>query len=439
MGWVTVVAPELVLARVIGLELGVGILGLSDGKGPDPKGVAPTQGAFAAFSTIGPRIRPFSPLAKGHGAIGLDGFWVSGGFGAGLTGGAIRPTLRTSIGFDAISSAFAAGPYVGYFQMIEPDGGTRPEDARIAVFGLHGAFAPPARPIEVQTDRDKDGIPDARDACPDVPEDKDGVEDEDGCPELDADDDSDKDGIPDAVDRCPKVAEDNDGFEDADGCPDLDNDQDGIPDAKDLCPNEPEDKDGFQDADGCLDLDNDQDGFPDAVDRCPNEPETVNGFNDEDGCPDTEDLHVNGDFIVLDDRIHFDAGSAKVKVRSWALMQHLAQFLGAHAEYALVHVAGHADDTGTAPYNLALSEARARSVREILVRFGVESSRLTVEAYGDTHPRENGATVAARSANRRVEFNILTRAPLTTSGAVLATPQSASIPQSKAVGSGERP
>ena len=150
-GWggSAVVAPELVLARVIGLELGVGILGLSDGKGPDPKGVAPTQGAFAAFSTIGPRIRPFSPLAKGHGAIGLDGFWVSGGFGAGLTGGAIRPTLRTSIGFDAISSAFAAGPYVGYFQMIEPDGGTRPEDARIAVFGLHGAFAPPARPIEV--------------------------------------------------------------------------------------------------------------------------------------------------------------------------------------------------------------------------------------------------------------------------------------------------
>jgi len=84
----------------------------------------------------------------------------------------------------------------------------------------------------------------------------------------------------------PNDPEDKDGFQDTDGCPDLDNDGDGIPDAKDQCPNDPEDKDGFQDEDGCPDFDNDKDGIPDAADQCPNEPETVNGYADDDGCPD---------------------------------------------------------------------------------------------------------------------------------------------------------
>ena len=51
--------------------------------------------------------------------------------------------------------------------------------------------------------------------------------------------DTDGDGIPDTLDKCPNEPEDKDGFEDEDGCPDLDNDKDGIPDTSDLCPNEP--------------------------------------------------------------------------------------------------------------------------------------------------------------------------------------------------------
>ena len=199
-------------------------------------------------------------------------------------------------------------------------------------------------------DRDKDGIPDEQDKCPDFPEDKDGFEDQDGCPESD----NDRDGIPDTVDKCPNQAEDfddfkdddgcpdpdndedgvddahdlcptdkedkkqpmpfdgcpadktdtdgdgifdkddkcpkeqedKDGFEDLDGCPDLDNDDDGIPDEFDECPDRAEDMDGFEDEDGCPDVDNDKDGIPDAKDKCPNQPETINGFKDEDGCPD---------------------------------------------------------------------------------------------------------------------------------------------------------
>nr|HEX4312608.1 OmpA family protein [Kofleriaceae bacterium] len=166
-------------------------------------------------------------------------------------------------------------------------------------------------------DNDGDRIPDSEDKCPNQAEDIDGFQDEDGCPDLDNDKDgipddqdkcpddpedgkqpfphdgcpadkadSDGDGIPDAQDQCPTEAEDFDNFEDGDGCPDNDNDGDGIPDAQDKCPLCPEDKDGFQDADGCPDLDNDHDGILDAQDKCPNEPETINGIQDADGCPD---------------------------------------------------------------------------------------------------------------------------------------------------------
>jgi outer membrane protein OmpA-like peptidoglycan-associated protein len=48
--------------------------------------------------------------------------------------------------------------------------------------------------------------------------------------------DSDHDGIPDKDDQCRDEPEDEDGFEDEDGCPDPDNDEDGIPDAQDECP-----------------------------------------------------------------------------------------------------------------------------------------------------------------------------------------------------------
>jgi outer membrane protein OmpA-like peptidoglycan-associated protein len=65
--------------------------------------------------------------------------------------------------------------------------------------------------------------------------------------------DSDGDGVLDADDLCPDSPEDRDGFEDDDGCPDPDNDQDRIPDRDDRCPNEPETYNGIDDDDGCPD------------------------------------------------------------------------------------------------------------------------------------------------------------------------------------------
>ncbi|WP_437775829.1 OmpA family protein [Sorangium sp. So ce1097] len=67
-------------------------------------------------------------------------------------------------------------------------------------------------------DRDSDGVDDERDQCPDVPEDRDGDYDSDGCPEEDADDD--QDGVANVHDECPDEKETINGVEDDDGCPD---------------------------------------------------------------------------------------------------------------------------------------------------------------------------------------------------------------------------
>lgn len=77
--------------------------------------------------------------------------------------------------------------------------------------------SPPVIKDTAQTrDRDADGVVDALDACPNDPEDFDGLADEDGCPEEDAD----LDGLLDLDDACPAVSETLNGFEDRDGCPD---------------------------------------------------------------------------------------------------------------------------------------------------------------------------------------------------------------------------
>jgi len=149
--------------------------------------------------------------------------------------------------------------------------------------------------IAEASDDDHDGIENHLDQCPTEPEDRDGYEDSDGCPDKD----NDLDSIPDSADKCPMQAEDADGFEDTDGCPDLDNDKDGLPDTADQCPNEPETKNGYKDEDGCPDeSDQDNDGVPDARDKCPNEAEDTDGFEDTDGCPDPD----NDKDGILDDQ-----------------------------------------------------------------------------------------------------------------------------------------
>ncbi len=138
-------------------------------------------------------------------------------------------------------------------------------------------------------DEDKDGVADDEDECPELAEDKDGFEDQDGCTDFDNDDD----GVPDEEDRCPLQAEDEDGFQDDDGCPDPDNDNDGTPDEQDKCPNEAGPATGTA-SPGCPNKDGDGDGVQDGADKCPDQPEDKDGFQDDDGCPD---LDNDGDLV----------------------------------------------------------------------------------------------------------------------------------------------
>ncbi len=255
------------------------------------------------------------------------------------------------------------------------------------------------------TDRDGDGILDRDDACPDEPEDFDGYQDADGCPEVDAD----RDGIPDETDACPLEPEDADAFEDDDGCPDPDNDRDGIPDTLDACPLEPEDLDGFDDEDGCREEDTDRDGIPDHLDACPDEREVINGFEDDDGCPDEGEIQVEvtSEKVKIDSKIAFGFDTAEIAPSSYSLLDQIALTIKANPQLARIRVEGHTDERGPADYNQRLSQARAEAVLAYLVRKGVSARRLVAVGYGEELPLVMGQDEEAFSKNRRVEFTIL--------------------------------
>ena len=222
------------------------------------------------------------------------------------------------------------------------------------------------------------------------------------------DKDTDGDGIPDSVDKCPNEPEDKDGFQDEDGCPDPDNDGDGILDKDDKCPNEPEDKDGFQDEDGCPDPDNDGDGIPDDKDKCPNEPETVNGYQDEDGCPDEIPAALKK-FTGVIKGINFKTGSAEITKDSHTVLDNAVQVLVDYPDVKL-EIGGHTDNVGKAEFNRELSQKRADSVKTYLVGKGISAARLTAVGYGMDKPITSNKTAKDKAQNRRTEYTLLTGA-----------------------------
>ncbi|MBU1218551.1 OmpA family protein [Myxococcota bacterium] len=357
-----------------------------------------------------------------------SGLILTGGFGSGLVGGYGAPRLRVFVaaGFAPDLEKPAEDPdrdKDGIPDKLDkcPDD---PEDKN----GFEDEDGCP----DGDKDTDKDGIVDMKDKCPKEPEDKNGFEDEDGCP--DGAKDTDKDGIPDNKDKCPKDPEDKNGFEDEDGCPDgaKDTDKDGIPDYKDKCPTEPEDKDNFEDEDGCPDADNDGDGFCDpwvaekglekkyasvckGTDKCPNEKETINGVEDEDGCPDKgkESAVITKTSIVIMDKVYFDTAKATLQRRSYKILDVVIKVLKTHTHISGIEIQGHTDDDGPDDENQKLSEARANTVLKYFIKKGIDAKRLTAKGYGEAQPMEDctgkkGRPLRkCREKNRRVEFKIV--------------------------------
>ena len=256
-----------------------------------------------------------------------------------------------------------------------------------------------------EDDNDKDGIKDIADKCPNIAEDRDGYEDEDGCPE----DDNDEDGIKDADDKCPNEPEDMDNYEDLDGCPEFDNDNDGILDATDKCPNEPEDLDGFEDQDGCPEFDNDQDGIKDTLDKCPNQAETLNGFEDEDGCPDA--IILKKDERIVLDNIYFKTGKAELTSNSFPTLNKVKRIFVDNPNI-VIQIEGHTDSQGSAKYNLKLSQARAESVyRYLIEELNIARSHIKAVGFGEEIPVASNKSREGRAKNRRIEFRVISNSP----------------------------
>jgi peptidoglycan-associated lipoprotein len=72
----------------------------------------------------------------------------------------------------------------------------------------------------------------------------------------------------------------------------------------------------------------------------------------------------------------------------------------------VITIEGHADERGTAEYNLALGERRAVTARAYLVSLGITADRLRTVSYGKEFPFDPGHDEAAYSKNRRAHFVI---------------------------------
>ncbi len=325
-----------------------------------------------------------------------------------------RGGFDVGLGYEfSIAKDFLLGPFVRYNLIVLGDG---PNFDNIEA-GLEFSFGMRTEPA----DKDKDGIPDDVDKCPDQAEDKDGFQDDDGCPDLD----NDNDGIPDTADKCPNEA----GPKENNGCPDTDADKDGVVDRLDKCINEPEDKDGFQDDDGCPDPDNDNDGILDADDKCPNEA----GPKENNGCPDTDTdkdgvvdrldqcpneagpadnngcpklARVEGDQIKILDAVYFATDKDKILEKSYPVLQDVAGIIKGKPDIR-IRVEGHTDNRGAPKHNRTLSDRRAASVLKYMTEQGIEAGRLESIGYGPDKPIADNKTEDGRAKNRRVEFHMI--------------------------------
>jgi len=223
-------------------------------------------------------------------------------------------------------------------------------------------------------DTDGDGIPDKDDACPTVA----GKKELAGCP------DTDGDGIADKDDQCPTVA----GRVEFNGCPDRDGD--GIIDIKDACP----DVKGLAKFDGCPDTDGD--GIPDNADKCPE----VAGVAANNGCPEA----IMG--YVMQKIVYFNTDESVVLADNIIVLNEIAAYMNEHPE-AVISVAGHADARESEEYNLRLSEKRADYVIKYLKKKGMKSTKIDKSFFGKSKPVADNSTPEGRALNRRVEIKIL--------------------------------
>lgn len=114
--------------------------------------------------------------------------------------------------------------------------------------------------------------------------------------------------------------------------------------------------------------------------------------------------------IVIRRQVNFATDSADILPDSTPLLSEVADVILRHPEILRIEIQGHTDDRGGRQHNQDLSQRRAESVRDWLVRAGVEANRLTAVGYGQDQPAVPNITASNRARNRRVQFVILEQA-----------------------------
>jgi outer membrane protein OmpA-like peptidoglycan-associated protein len=104
--------------------------------------------------------------------------------------------------------------------------------------------------------------------------------------------------------------------------------------------------------------------------------------------------------------VFYDTDSWELLESSMPELNQLLEFLEVN-HTVVVEIGGHTDSDGSDEHNQGLSEKRAESVKQFLVKRGIDSSRIFSHGYGETTPVADNITAAGKRLNRRTEITIL--------------------------------
>lgn len=111
-----------------------------------------------------------------------------------------------------------------------------------------------------------------------------------------------------------------------------------------------------------------------------------------------------GEITLLN--VYFDTNSDKIKPESQPAINRVGALMTIDPAIT-IELRGHTDDKGKDEANLDLSKRRAKSVKEALVKYGIDASRISFQGFGESMPIAENTSEKGRSKNRRTEFIIL--------------------------------
>jgi outer membrane protein OmpA-like peptidoglycan-associated protein len=112
-----------------------------------------------------------------------------------------------------------------------------------------------------------------------------------------------------------------------------------------------------------------------------------------------------GATIVLNN-VFFETNKWELKPESMIELDRLVALLKGNPEKK-IEIGGHTDNVGSDEANLTLSNNRAQSVVDYLIKKGIATTRLTAKGYGETMPIATNDNDAGRAKNRRTEFKVI--------------------------------